>query len=578
MYKRLMQFVEDAKANESLASLDLKHRTTMDAINEAERRLRHYRTYQGFQGQTGTAIDKWLADAEQRLQDWRSSYLATAQVEVEMRRVMQHAREEAEMLSPVLVDSRLDALRDMAEVTIPVAQSLGIFGVGINAVASTGAAVYDAVAAQANAQREANSADILRRLNDSMRELANHARDVRSKQTKSRKDKTRGITDYPSVSAPWVAKELENGNKSVSPDDPGVYPGDRGSGYGRSDLRGANSGLYPGGFDDPSAEGADAERLRKMQSQRIADKFTKEGELGSRSKPITDPQDLMGIDLMHTRIGGERYANGAVDGYTPAPPTDRDHPLWRINGGPSTRFNSSGHLSHAGLAGAGAGVLGAGALGAAALGARGASRLGSGGAGAFGSASGSLGRSGTGGLGSSGRSGIGGIGAGGRGGVGAGGRGGVGAGGRGGVGGGLSGSGTSALRAGSYSGKGFGSYTPPAGTSASGGTTGLTGTNGMGGTAGATGKTGGGSAAGGAGAAGRPGMGGFMGAGAGAGAGGGKDDKKGKRRKYTAFKFEDDEDDALPPGYVNPMSQTYGSDKDLKPASPKDDGWDPRQW
>lgn len=564
MYKRLMQFVEDAKANESLANLDLKHRTTMDAINEAERRLRHYREYQGFRGQTGTAIDKWLADAEQRLQEWRDSYLATAQVEVEMRRVMQHAREEAEMLSPVLVDSRLDALRDMAEVTIPVMQNLGIFGAGVNAVASTGAAVYDAVAAQANAQREANSADILRRLNDSMRELANHARDVRSKQTKSRKDKTRGITDYPSVSAPWVAKELENGNKSVSPDDPGVYPGDRGSGYGRSDLRGANSGLYPGGFDDPSVEGADAERLRKMQSQRIADKFTKEGELGSRSKPITDPQDLMGIDLMHTRIGGERYANGLTrGGYTPAPPTDRDHPLWRINGGPSTRFNSSGHLSHAGLAGAGAGILGAGALGAAALGARGASRLGTGGVGASGGALGALGRSGTGGLGSSGRAGIGGIGSGGRGGVG---------------GGGLSGSGASALRAGSYSGKGFGSYTPPAGASASGGTTGLTGTNGMGGAAGAAGKTGGGSSAGGAGAAGRPGMGGFMGAGAGAGAGGGKDDKKGRRRKYTAFKFEDDEDDALPPGYVNPMSQTYGSDKDLRPASPKEDGWDPRQW
>ena len=575
MYKRLMQFVEDAKANESLASLDLKHRTTMDAINEAERRLRHYREYQGFRGQTGTAIDKWLADAEQRLQEWRDSYLATAQVEVEMRRVMQHAREEAEMLSPVLVDSRLDALRDMAEVTIPVMQNLGIFGAGVNAVASTGAAVYDAVAAQANAQREANSADILRRLNDSMRELANHARDVRSKQTKSRKDKTRGITDYPSVSAPWVAKELENGNKSVSPDDPGVYPGDRGSGYGRSDLRGANSGLYPGGFDDPSAEGADAERLRKMQSQRIADKFTKEGELGSRSKPITDPQDLMGIDLMHTRIGGERYANGAIDGYTPAPPTDRDHPLWRINGGPSTRFNSSGHLSHAGLAGAGAGVLGAGALGAAALGARGASRLGSGAAGASGGALGSLGRSGTGALGSLGRSGTGGLGSSGRSGIG-----GIGAGGRGGIGGsGLSGSGASALRAGSYSGKGFGSYTPPAGTSASGGTTGLTGTSGASGLGGTSGQAGSGSASGsGSGASGRPGMGGFMGAGAGAGAGGGKDDKKGRRRKYTAFKFEDDEDDALPPGYVNPMSQTYGSDKDLKPASPKEDGWDPRQW
>ena len=453
----------------------------------------------------------------------------------------------------------------MAEVTIPVMQNLGIFGAGINAVASTGAAVYDAVAALANAQREANSADILRRLNDSMRELANHAQTVKDlhKQRRGNQSSWGHTTNPPLISAPWVAKDLENGNKSVSPDDPGVYPGDRGSGYGRSDLRGANSGLYPGGFDDPSAEGADAERLRKMQSQRIADKFTKEGELGSRSKPITDPQDLMGIDLMHTRIGGERYANGAVDGYTPAPPTDRDHPLWRINGGPSTRFNSSGHLSHAGLAGAGAGVLGAGALGAAALGARGASRLGTGGTGASGGALGALGRSGTGGLGSSGRAGIGGIGTGGRGGVG---------------GGGLSGSGASALRAGSYSGKGFGSYTPPAGASASGGTTGLTGTNGMGGAAGAAGKTGSGSAAGGAGAAGRPGMGGFMGAGAGAGAGGAKDDKKGRRRKYTAFKFEDDEDDALPPGYVNPMSQTYGSDKDLKPASPKDDGWDPRQW
>ena len=556
MYKRLMQFVEDAKANESLANLDLKHRTTMDAINEAERRLRHYRAYQGFQGQTGTAIDKWLADAEQRLQDWRSSYLATAQVEVEMRRVMQHAREEAEMLSPVLVDSRLDALRDMAEVTIPVAQSLGIFGVGINAVASTGAAVYDAVAAQANAQREANSADILRRLNDSMHELANHARDVKqtSRARKVGTKKTGHVSDYPSVSAPWVAKELENGNKSASPDQPGVYPGDRESDYGRAFQRGANSSAYPSGYDDPTAQDADAEKLRKLQSQRIPDRYTSEGQLGSRSKPITDPEDLKGIDLMHTRIGGERYANGLTrGGYTPAPPSDRHHPLWNINGGPSTRFDASGRTSLAGAGALGAGVLGAGALGAAALGARGASGLGA-------ASLGALGRGGAGGLG---RGGAGGLGAGG---LGASGRGGLGAGGLGG------------LRGGSSSVGGLGAGGLPGSASASGGTTGLTGTNGAGGMSGAAGKTGSGSTAGGSGAAGRPGMGGFMGAGAGAGAGGGKDDKKGKRRKYTAFKFEDDEDDALPPGYVNPMSQTYGSDKDLKPASPKDDGWDPRQW
>jgi len=496
MYKRLMQFVEDAKANESLASLDLKHRTTMDAINEAERRLRHYRTYQGFQGQTGTAIDKWLADAEQRLQDWRESYLATAQVEVEMRRVMQHAREEAEMLSPVLVDSRLDALRDMAEVTIPVMQNLGIFGAGGKPAAPPAAAGPHAGGAQANAQREANSADILRRLNDSMHELANHARDVKqtSRARKVGTKKTGHVSDYPSVSAPWVAKELENGNKSASPDQPGVYPGDRESDYGRAFQRGANSSAYPSGYDDPTAQDADAEKLRKLQSQRIPDRYTSEGQLGSRSKPITDPEDLKGIDLMHTRIGGERYANGLTrGGYTPAPPSDRHHPLWNINGGPSTRFDASGRTSLAG-----AGALGAGVLGG--------------------------------------------------------------------------------LRGGSASGGRFGSNGLAGSASASGGTTGLTGTKGIDGAAEAAGKTSSGSAASGTGASGRPGMGGFMGAGAGAGAGGGKDDKKGRRHKYTAFKFEDDDEDGLPPGYVNPMSQTYGSDKDLKPASHKDDGWDPRQW
>ena len=569
-YDRLMRFVEVAKANQSLSGLDAKHRTAMEAIREAEKRIQHYREYQGFHGKTGDAIKKWLDEAERRLEEWRTSYLAATLVEVEMRRVMQHAREEAELLSPVLVDSRLDTLRDMADVVIPVSQGVGgPLGFGVNALASTGAAAYDAVAAQANAEREQKSKEILHNLNESMRQLAAHARDVAQPQKGmkriSKKGKSNSVHDLKDISAPWVIKDIENGNKSASPDQPGVYPGDRDSDYGRADQRGANSGAYPSGYYDPSAEGADAERLRKMQSQRIADKFTTEGELGSRSKPITDPKDLMGVDLLHSRIGGERYANGLTrGGYTPAPPSDRDHPLWRINGGPSTRFDASGRTSLAGAGALGAGVLGAGALGAAALGARGGSGLGAGSLGA-------LGRGGAGGLGASGR---GGLGAGGLGASGRGGAGGLGASGRGGLGaGGLGG-----LRGGSASVGGLGSSGLPGSTSASGGTTGLTGTNGAGGAAGAAGTAGGGSAAGGAGAAGRPGMGGFMGAGAGAGAGGGKDDKKGRRRKYTAFKFEDDEDDALPPGYVNPMSQTYGSDKDLKPASQKDDGWDPRQW
>ena len=553
MYHRLMRFVEDAKANESLSDYDSKHKATLEAMKEAEEYIQHFREYQGFQGQTGDAIDKWLEDAERRVRLWRASYLATSQVEVEMRRVMQHAREEAEMLSPVLVDARLDKLRDVAEVTIPVMEQYGLVGMAYNAVASTGAAVYDAVAAQANNQREASSTDILQRLNDSMQGLANHAARIKDMQEELLKQKDKwNPGDLPRPSDPSVVDQLEQGRKGVSPHDPGVYPGNRDTDYGRSDLRDPNSGAYPNGFNDPNAQETDAEKLRRLQSQRIPDKFNKDGELGSRSNPITDPEDLKDIDLLHSRIGGERYANGLTrGGYTPAPPSDRHHPLWNINGGPSTRFDASGRTSLAGAGALGAGVLGAGALGAAALGARGASGLGAGSLGA-------LGRGGAGGLGASGRGGLG------AGGLGASGRGGLGAGGLGG------------LRGGSSSVGGLGSGGLPGSASASGGTTGLTGTNGAGGMSGAAGKTGAGSSAGGSGAAGRPGMGGFMGAGA--GAGGGKDDKKGKRRKYTAFKFEDDEDDALPPGYVNPMSQTYGSDKDLKPASQKDDGWDPRQW
>ena len=69
-------------------------------------------------------------------------------------------------------------------------------------------------------------------------------------------------------------------------------------------------------------------------------------------------------------------------------------------------------------------------------------------------------------------------------------------------------------------------------------------------------------------------MSGIMGGGAASGAS--KDEKKTRKRKYEPFRIDDE--DELPPGYVNPMSQTYGSDKDITPAPTKDDGWDPRQW
>lgn len=50
------------------------------------------------------------------------------------------------------------------------------------------------------------------------------------------------------------------------------------------------------------------------------------------------------------------------------------------------------------------------------------------------------------------------------------------------------------------------------------------------------------------------------------------------QRKYDPGFGRNDDEDELPPGYVNPLSQTSGTDKDITPAKSTDDGWDPRQW
>ena len=297
----------------------------------------------------------------------------------------------------------------------------------------------------------------------------------------------------------------------VSPHEAGVYGASHDDDYGRSDLRGQGSGLYADGYDEGGPINS-----RIMSSKRIPNQYISEGELGSRLNPVTDPQDLMDIDLLHTRVNGDRHANGVIGGHTPASPVDRDHPLWRLNGGPASESSTAGRLG-------GAGVLGAGALGL-----RGSARMGS--------AASIMGRAG-----------------------------GVGTG----VG---SSAGSTALRTGSYSGAGFGKYTPPAPAGATG-----VGANGASGVTGTSAASSGTNGAGGSAAGGRTqGAGGFMGAG-GAGAGGKQDEKKAERRHYTPFRFEDDEDE-LPEGYVNPLSQTYGSDKDIAPVPRKDDGWDPRQW
>ena len=505
MYDRLMRLVAAIESASALDASDNEHNTIVCGLNEANNVTHHMRSYQGFTGETGDQIDAWTDTTMKQVQGIKETHNTAMEYYVEARRAMTHIREEAQQLSPTLIDSNLQKLADMTHVAVPVTEYLGPFGGPINTLAVSADAYFQALIAQANAQREVAATDILERANNTMQGLA----DGISAQTQQLEDP--GAHQWPGQgpSIPSVRHDIENGYLNVSPHAPGVYPGDRDSDYGRSDLRGTGSGLYSDGYDEGGPVSG-----RVMSSPRIPNEYITEGEVGSRLNPITDPQDLMGMDLLHTRVNGDRHANGTVGGYTPAPPIDRYHPLWNVNGGPGSESALAARMG-------GAGVLGAGALGMGA-----ASRLGAGGLSA-------LGRTAASGAPGSGLA------------------------------------GAASLRAGSYSGPGYGTYKAPA---AGGAGTGASGTAGAPGSSAVKA-----SASGGAGQGSARGAGGFMG-GAGAGGAGGKDDKKkSARRKYTPFRFDDDGDE-LPEGYVNPMSQTYGSDKDLSPAPRKDDGWDPSQW
>ena len=510
MYDRLMKFVEGVEESRKLSGYDTEHSMIIAGMGMMSASMSHFKEYQGFEGQTGEAIDGWIDQTQKRYSSERQGYVTGTEHYVEGRRLLMHAAEDAKLLSPTLLDKATEAMRGLAQVVIPVAKHMGPLGEPINTIATTGAAYVDAIEAQANAQREAAATVILQRVNDEAQKLADqlqaHTEDIKGLAAGETGVK---IPSAGGPSAPSVTDQLNQGNMWVSPHEAGVYGASRDDDYGRSDLRGQGSGLYADGYDEG---GPISDRI--MSSKRVPNQYISEGELGSRLNPVTDPQDLMDIDLLHTRVNGDRHANGVIGGHTPASPVDRDHPLWRLNGGPAAESSTAGRLG-------GAGMLGAGALGL-----RGSARMGS--------AASSMGRAGGAGVGGSAAS--------------------------------------AALRTGSYSGAGFGKYTPPAPAGATGaGANGTSGVTGM--SAASSGANGAGSSA----AGGRAqGTGGFMGAG-GAGAGGKKDEKKAQRRRYTPFRFEDDEDE-LPEGYVNPLSQTYGSDKDLSPAPRKDDGWDPRQW
>ena len=521
MYERLKVFMEAANANRDLDAWDPDHQQTIKGLQEAVERLKQYRDSQGFVGQTAEAMNAWVDRAVKRIDTYADTYRHGHSTYQAGRLAMASALHEAKLLSPTILDSATEAMRDNPVVMVPSSSPGG----GVSVLGkrfTTGAAYVDAVEAQANAQREAAATRILERVNSLTGDLSNSMHSIQD-------------------SALAQITEADKENRGQDAVDRTQQWADSAShSFGRSSGRNPSSGTYPGGFAQPwwSEADAAAAQNRTVASGAIPTQEPAYGETGSRTNPITDPQELMGTDLLHTAVNGTAYRNGVVGGHTPAPPADVDHPLWRLNGGAASDSATAGRLG-------GAGVLGAGALGL-----RGAARMGSGSFGGSGSLGGSsvFGRFGGAGAGANGLGGSGS--ASGLSGAGRMGAGRMGAAGMRGVTGsanGMGASGAAGLKVGSYSGSGFGSYTPPAGSA---------GAAGAGGKGGAT-------------------NGGFMGAGAGAGAG--KEDKKGRKNRYVAFKFDDDEDE-LPAGYVNPLSQTSGTDKDIAPAKRTDDGWDPRQW
>ena len=551
MYERLKVFMQAARSNRDLDAWDSDHTQTLKGLEESIERLQQYRNSQGFVGDTADAMNAWVDKAVARINGYKAHYQVSHETYEVGRRAMETALKEAELLSPTLLDADTAAMRDNPVVMVPRSSPGGGIPV-LGKRFTTGAAYVDAVEAQANAQREAAATRILTQVNAMTGALSMSMRTLSS------------IADAQQKRDLEYGADARKATKAV--DD---WANGASTSFDRSAGRNPSSGTYPGGFAQPwwSEADAAAAQNRTVASGAIPTQEPGYGETGSRTNPITDPQELMGTDLLHTAVNGTAYRNGVVGGHTPAPPADVDHPLWRLNGGAASDSATAGRLG-------GAGVLGAGALGL-----RGAARMGSGsfgGSGAFGGSSvfGRFGGAGANGLGGSGSaSGLSGAGR-----MGAGRMGAAGMRGMTGSTNGMGASGAAGLKVGSYSGSGFGSYTPPAGSAGAASAGGANGAAGSSGVAGTTGANGGGTA-GAAGAAGKGGTtnGGFMGSGAGAGAGAGKDDKKGRKNRYVAFKFDDDEDE-LPAGYVNPLSQTSGTDKDIAPAKRADDGWDPRQW
>ena len=326
MYERLKTFMEAARANKGLEAWDKDHARALEYFDDAVELLRSYRDGHGFTGATGTAMDRWVDASVQRITKYREAYERGFRSYSNGRGVMATALAESEKISADLIDAETEAMRDDLVVAVPDSEP----GPGIRAMGklfTTGAAYVEAVEAQANAQREAAAERILTMLNSSTKAISVEM-EGRSNSVESGK----GLEDYEEEE-----RQKDNNSGGGGSNGGDSHTAGRGAGgwgyssdddFGRAKDRSSTSGNYPGGFDQPwwSEADAAAARSRIVSSGAVETRELPYGELGSRTNPITDPQELMSRDLLHTRVNGTTYRNGVVGGHTPAPPRGRGSP------------------------------------------------------------------------------------------------------------------------------------------------------------------------------------------------------------------------------------------------------------
>ena len=254
-YERLKEFMSAAQVNGELKAWESDHAKTMQGFQDAIDRLAFYRANHGFTGAAADAMDSWVNRAIDRIEGYRDYYTQGYKTYESARDAMATALQEAQAVSPDLLDAKTAAMRDDWVVEIPENSSVEGLNVPIiNKKYTTGEAYVSAVEAQNNAQREASALRVLNEINDKTQGLGAKMADIKIEARPER---------YPPAPPPVPDKKPTPGGGGSGKGNGGGGTGTTsggGHGYGGGGYSpengfgregGRNGEGYPGGFDKP---------------------------------------------------------------------------------------------------------------------------------------------------------------------------------------------------------------------------------------------------------------------------------------------------------------------------------------